>query len=94
MQALGVRKAICNMPKHGEYIKDGEWSHSRWCEVCNHYHGNLYPCPNYPPELLQELELGRKALVSSLSDQAWIKQQIEKGIPPEAILIMRALAGM
>ena len=82
------------MPKHGEYIKEGEWSNSRWCEICNHYHGHLYPCPNYSPELLKEIESDHKTLVANLSDETWIKQQVENGIPPEAIVIMRVFAGL
>lgn len=41
--------------KHGEYIKEGRWKDSRWCEAHQQCHGHLYLCETYPPEVSLEV---------------------------------------
>jgi hypothetical protein len=78
-----------NVSKHGEYITEGEWKDSRWCEVHKTHHGILYPCPDYPPELLKEIAAADISFAAQLNDKAWAQEQINKGVPPEAIEIMK-----
>lgn len=37
---------------NGQLTKDNS---CRWCEICNQDHGFLYPCKNYPKEILDEI---------------------------------------
>ena len=76
------------MPKHGELV-DG---HLRWCEACGYNHGLLYPCENYPPEILLEIQSDSDKFKINLNDGAWIKDQVDNGIPVIAISIMRTFA--
>jgi len=66
----------------------------RFCQVCNHPHGQLYVCPNYSPELQAEVRAEGELLRANLSDQHWVERQLNAGIPQWAIDGMRAMAGI
>ncbi len=51
--------------RHGE-VGSGTWTHARWCGVHHSYHGILYSCPEYPAELLAELESARVKMIEKL----------------------------
>lgn len=77
--------------KHGEYIKGGDWKGSRWCSICNVYHGFLYSCPYYPKHIAGEITKQRDEATRLHNDENWINQQIENGIPREVLEIMKIL---
>lgn len=72
----------------------GSWAHCRQCEGCGRHHGPLYICPTYPPELQAEIQAASDRYRANLADPEWCKRQIENGLPPEGIVIFRALAGV
>ena len=79
-----------NKLKHGESKNGG-----RWCETHNQFHGDLYPCPEYPKEVLQHLEKASEQYISNLRSRSWCNKQIaDNKIPAEGIQIFRALAGI
>jgi hypothetical protein len=65
----------------------------RFCQV-HGYHGWLYPCPQYPENVLQEIEEKSEQLRRNLNDPDWIREQIENDIPAEAVIILRVFAGL
>lgn len=79
-------------PEHG---KEGTGEHGggRWCAVHNQWHGVLYPCEHYDTETLTAIERGSNQLRSSLRDPTWVQEQIDKGIPPEVMGIVRLFMG-
>ena len=81
------------MKMDGE-IGTGNYSHTRWCSMCNQYHGILYNCEHYPKEIRAEIERDCNVHVKNIQDPKWIKRQIQNGIPAEAIVFARIFAGI
>ena len=80
--------------KSGE-IGIGENRHARWCDGCNGFHGILYPCKKYPPEVLDEIDKQSKKYVNNLRSRKWCHHQYESGkIPLDALMIFRAMANI
>jgi hypothetical protein len=66
----------------------------RECDV-HGKHGLLYPCPEYPKEVLDEIERSNQIYKRNLSDPEWCRKQIENGsMTEEAIAVFRAMAGI
>lgn len=78
--------------KTGEF-GTGQWSHTRWCEPCGHYHGAAYICPEYPEAVRAEVAECGARFRANLADSDWRARQIERGVPPHVIAIFIALAG-
>ena len=76
--------------EHGALTGHG----TRWCQVHGHEHGELYPCPEYPESVLDEIDVSAERWRSALQDPEWIKRQLAAGVPPIAILGMQQLAGV
>ncbi len=73
------------MPReHGALTESG---HTRWCDGCGHEHGNLYPCPHYPPELLVQLAEEADAWYRQMHDAAYLRTQLDAGADPLGLLI-------
>lgn len=72
---------------------NNNYSHCRWCEPCNTYHGILYICTNYSEELTKEITEDSNKFIHNLHTAEWCEAQINKGIPVEAITVFRTLAG-
>lgn len=56
--------------KHSELGVEN-WSHARWCDVHQQYHGALYPCKFYDAAMLGQLlaeynDLVQKVLTNTL----------------------------
>jgi len=80
---------------HGALVASGQWKNSRRCLVCpNGYHGPLYACESYPPELLQELSASASYAREQMAAPEWADEQRAKGIDPVSIAIMRAMFGL
>ena len=77
--------------QHGELTADRA---RRWCAVCRHDHGWLYPCEHYDAATLAEILEKESAVRMNLSDPAWCQRQIDNGCPPEGIAIFRFFAGL
>jgi hypothetical protein len=78
-------------------MKHGELHHSnqlRWCDVCDCDHGPLYPCINYPPELLKSIENQTLQYQSNLMNPVWLQRQLDNEAPPEALKILGAMFGV
>lgn len=75
--------------ENGECVDGG-----RWCVSCSRYHGILYECPAYPEEIKMDIRYTLERSRRNLSDPEWIAREIEKGTPPEVIMIMRCFAGL
>jgi len=69
-------------------------THNRWCGGCGHYHGPLYVCKHYSPELAGEVTTASDRWRANLRDPKWCVQQINNGASPEAIAIFKALSGL
>lgn len=67
---------------------------ARWCTPCGHYHGPLYVCDAYPPELRAEVRGASDQQVANLRDPKWIAEQRAAGVPQMAIDFMRMFAGV
>lgn len=67
---------------------------NRYCATCGHDHGPLYICEHYPAELQEEILRADHQWRKNLMDPAWCQKQIDNGLPPEGIVIFRALAGV
>lgn len=52
--------------RNGEFVKRGKWQGSRWCEVEQQYHGPLYDCENYPPEIRKEIAIQSENFVKNI----------------------------
>jgi hypothetical protein len=74
-------------------IGSGNWSHGRWCDDCNQYHGLIYICPSYSAEVKAKVEASSITLNNNLNDPEWQARQIEKGATPEIINIFKILVG-
>ena len=53
-----------SMVEHGGKIIGGIWRETRWCAVCNMYHGSLYECEHYPQEIKEEIRQEAEQSVS------------------------------
>lgn len=67
---------------------------TNYCESCEHGHGPLYICESYPAERKRKLRRDTVEYIRSLNDSGWVQKQIDNGVPPEAIAILRAMAGL
>ncbi len=47
---------------------DPPYSDCRWCEGCEQYHGPLYPCKKYAPELLKIIEKKNQKFIRYLNN--------------------------
>ena len=70
----------------------GQWSHCRWCTVCDSHHGALYNCRHYPESVRAEIAAQSARYRANLNDPIWIERQVRNGVPPEVIAIFQALA--
>jgi hypothetical protein len=73
---------------------DAKWPHARWCDGCEQYHGPLYPCESYSPELKAEIAAASERYRRDLMDPEWCKTQVARGMPAEIIAVFRALVGI
>jgi hypothetical protein len=65
-----------------------------FCKPCGHKHGPLYICEHYSPERKAETATAAEKWRLQLMDPEWVKGELKRGIPPEAISIMRWFAGL
>jgi len=70
------------------------YSHCRWCDFHQQYHGILYPCKSYTKEILAVIKSDRDKHVGQLCDGEWVATQINKGVDPLAIEISKIFAGL
>ena len=75
-------------------VGTGDWSHARWCKVCNRYHGILYLCEKYPEKIKEKIKHQNDKHMENLRNPKWCQKQIDQGLPPEGIVIFRALANL
>ena len=75
-------------------IGTGRWSHSRWCAGHSTYHGALYVCECYGDKLKIQVLQDSERFARSLIDPTWVQQQLDNGIPVEAIAIYRIFEGI
>lgn len=80
--------------RHGVMSNNPSWRDSRWCAVCNKYHGDLYPCKHYDESTLAEIKAEKERFAQDLCDPTWVKEQLGKGIPPEVIWSHKLFMGM
>ena len=69
-----------------------QYSHCRWCNTCNQYHGILYKCEHYSDELKQQLQKQTDQLKDNLMDPSWCKEQIDNGATKEALMFFRVFS--
>ena len=65
-----------------------------WCEGCQKEHGELYICESYSEEKKAKKMKNSETLQKCLQDPAWIKKQIDNGVPPEVIRIFQIFSGV
>jgi hypothetical protein len=62
---------------------------------CGYKHGPLYICDDYSDELKKQIQEEKIRFIEHLSNDDWCKRQVLfNNIPPYAINIYRALAGI
>ncbi len=70
------------MKIHGQIDPDsGGHKGNRWCDVCDAYHGPLYPCKNYDQDTLAEIKAGTKKHYACMDDPKWVERQLQNGVP-------------
>ncbi len=67
---------------------------ARWCEPCDHYHGPLYVCEAYPPELRAEVQAASDQHIANLRDPKWVAEQRAAGVSQVVIDFLRIFAGV
>jgi len=78
------------MKTHGEIDHGG----GRWCEVCGKYHGELYVCEHYSPELQAKLKADVDETRRKFQDPEWLQKQLDHGVQVSALAIMAAFFGV
>jgi len=76
--------------KHGEVIS----SNGRWCGNHNKFHGDLFPCKFYPPDLLNKIKKQTESYIKTITSNEWLKKQKARGVPPEVIACIWAFSGI
>ena len=82
------------MRRHGKIITTGGYIGGRWCKVCKHAHGYLYPCQHYSEDTLNEIKVLSEKDRYNWSNPDYIKKKIEEGMPIEGVIIMQMFAGL
>lgn len=67
---------------------------NRWCAGCKQDHGPLYLCPSYPEDVQAEIIEGQRKYRANLTDPAWLKRQMDNGVPGFVLLVFQAMAGI
>lgn len=71
-------------------LRDG----GRWCEACDCWHGPLYVCETYPPDLRAEVQAQSDRYIANLQDPKWVAEQLANGATRAEITILRWFAGV
>ena len=75
---------------HGKMDADGC---TRQCDE-HGCHGPLYVCDAYDVHTTNEIAHQTGTYVAALSNSQWCGEQLANGLPPEALAILKALAGL
>lgn len=78
-------------PKNGALSEDGQ---QRWCGGCSRWHGFLCDCPRLGAEVLAQIEAETAELEAKLSNPAWVKAEMARGVSAEKISAWRFFAGL
>ena len=78
--------------KHGgiNKEKDTPYYSCRYCAT-HGWHGHLYPCPEYNEETLVEIRIAQEKFKRNVADPDWVQKQLDRGIPPHVISILKIL---
>ena len=77
------------MDDHGKVV-----GNARKCRIHGE-HGQLYPCPEYDKQTLNEIAISDEKYKANLRSKSWCEKQIKTGsVDAYGIAIFRGMAGV